>query len=113
MKTLFICSSRRLEDHGGESYDDFTEVRDDITTEGINEETMRIRNLIRKLWNEDSDSEDQGVSVTYDAIPVYRAMLINLHHLMADEEGIDVVLDWYEGPSEVTDPEAREALGLN
>jgi len=91
MKTLFIVSERRTNDHVGEEYDYILEVDDQPTTETIGEIADRIRTRIRSLWMEqpncDADhetAEPKSVVCTVDGASPYRAMLINLQVLMLE-----------------------------
>lgn len=118
MKTLFIVSERKVNDHIGEEYDYILEVDDQPTTETIQEIGDRIRTRIRSLWMEQiSPSEGEpdpnpAVICTVDAATPYRAMLVDLQILLAEQESIEIDLPGIIVKPEPTDPEARRVLGL-
>lgn len=118
MKTLFIVSERKVNDHVGEEYDYILEVDDQPTTETIQEIGDRIRTRIRSLWMEQTRPEEgepepnPAVVCTVDAVTPYRAMLVDLQILLKDQEGIEIDLPGINPMPEVTDPEARHVLGL-
>ena len=119
MKTLFIVSEKKVNDHVGENYDYILEVEDQPTTETIQEIADRIRTRIRSLWMEQVNPQEDGsvvpepkVVCTVDAVTPYRAMLVDLKVLMKDEESIEIDLPGIELNPEPTDPEARRVLGL-
>ena len=122
MKTMFVCSELKINDHVGEEYDDLLEVTDQPTTKNIDEYHNRIRGRIRKLWHEDEGSEDRQVDVYLDAASPYNAMLQNLRVIMKDAEGIEVGLPYLaegaedgmpwdsDGHRTTEDPEALREL---
>jgi hypothetical protein len=112
MKTLFVCSKRRINVHVGEEYDDIIEVDDVPTTDNILEWANRIKGRIRKL--EDNDRKDGGdgvVSAVLDGPAPYAVMLANLAIRMPEEDKIRVE---FRHPAvaepEITDPETLEML---
>jgi hypothetical protein len=111
MKTLFICSSRKVNSHVGEEYDVILEVEDQPTTSTIAEWAHRIKDKIRFLWHEQEGSDDRRVVCYLDGPTPYNAILNNLQIIMKDEEGIVVELPYMvELRQEVTDPETIELL---
>ena len=95
MKTLLVVSSRRLEYHAGEEYDDFIEVGHNPSIENVKEWSNRIANRIRKLWNEDKD-EEKGISVYLDGASPYNAFLQDAQIFMKENENIDIKLPFLE-----------------
>lgn len=132
MKTMFICASSNIEYHVGEEYDEIIEVNDEVISERgedgygadltpIREWHNRIRNRIRKAWNEDAtpegatreEGDEQEVHIWLDAASPFNAMLIDLQIIMKAEEGIIIKLPYLgEGGTvrTTTDPEALELL---
>jgi hypothetical protein len=118
MKTVFVVSEKRVDDHAGETYDYILEVDDAPTTLNIQEIADRVRVRIRSMWMEQVKPEsgdpdpDPMVVCTVDASPVFRAMLIDLQIILKEDEGIMIDLPGIETNPEPTDPEARRAIGL-
>ena len=112
MKTLFVVSEKKVEDHVGEEYDSILEVDDQPTTETIQELANRVRGRIRKLWMEQGDDEpDRRVVVSLDAATPYNTMLIDLQLILKEAESIVVELPYLENMDmEVHDSEAKELL---
>ena len=112
MKTLFVVSDKRVEQHVGEEYDSILEVDDQPTTETIQELANRVRGRIRKLWMEQEEGEpDRRVVVNLDGPTPYNTMLIDLQLVLKEAEGIAVDLPYLEGMDmEVHDREAQELL---
>lgn len=119
MKTLFIVSERRVNDHVGEEYDYILEVDDQPTTETIGEIADRVRTRIRSLWMEQARPQegepdpDPKVVCTVDAASPFTSLLIDLQVLLKGEEGITIDLPGIETNPEPSDPEARRVLGLD
>ena len=119
MKTLFIVSESRVNDHEGEEYDYIEEVEHQPTTETIREWFDRVRTRIRSLWMEQVKPEgdsaepdpDSKVVVYLDAAPPFITMLIDLQRVMGIDEGVVIDLPWREEvDDEASDPEARELI---
>ena len=113
MKTLFVCSDRKINDHVGEEYDFIQEVPDQPTTEVISDWANRIRGRIRALWQEQVSEGTSNMKVVchLDGPTPYNAILNNLQIIMKAEEGIVVELPYMSNiKMEVTDPETVELL---
>jgi hypothetical protein len=120
MKTLFIVSEKRVNQHAGETYDYILEVEDAPTTQNIQEIADRVRTRIQSLWMEGIGHDDLNktavspkVVCTVDANPVFKAMLIDLQLILKETESIEIELPGVEAIPEITDPEARQRLGLD
>lgn len=120
MKTLFVVSEKRINQHAGETYDYILEVEDAPITQNIQEIADRVRTRIRSLWMDETGHDDPNktavnpkVVCTMDANPVFKAMLIDLQLILKEAEGIDIELPGIETNPEITDPEARQRLGLD
>ena len=96
MKTLFICSDKKINSHVGEEYDCILEVQDQPTTETILEHANRIRGRIRSLWMEQIQAKDSDPKVIchLDGASPYNAMLLNLQIIMKADEGIVIELPY-------------------
>jgi hypothetical protein len=95
---MFVCSTVKLEDHVGETYDEVVEVENSPTTDTIQEWSARIKNRIRKLHNNAKlANEDPVVEIYLDGASPYNAMLQNLQIIMGEEEGIEIELPYLEG----------------
>jgi len=111
MKTLFIVSEKKVEEHVGEEYDSILEVDDQPTTETIEELANRVRGRIRKLWMEQENDDDRRVVVSLDAASPYNTMLIDLQLILKEAEEIAVDLPYLENMDmQVHDSEAKELL---
>ncbi len=112
MKTLFVVSSKKVEEHVGEEYDSILEVDDQPTTEVIQDLANRVRGRIRKLWMEqEEDDPDRKVVVSLEAATPYNTMLIDLQLVMKEAEGVVVELPYLEDMDmEVHDTEAKKLL---
>jgi Sec-independent protein secretion pathway component TatC len=119
MKTLFVVSEKRVNEHVGEEYDDILEVEHQPTTETIQEWGNRVKDRIRALWHEQvkAGTSDMKVAVTLDAASPFNAMLLNLRIIMKAEEGIVVELPYLSQEmwdrverGVVSDPEAQDML---
>ena len=107
MKTFLICIEYNINDHVGEEYDDILEVEDMPTQMTVASWADRIKGRIRKLWNEDSnideDSGDKiedwerGVEIVLDGTPPYHTMLMRLQPLMLRQEGIEFTIPYADG----------------
>ena len=108
MKTLFICSVKRINYHVGEEYDDFIEVSDVPMADTIDEWAHRIQGRIRKLWeeNEKEKNTDKRVVAAMDANYSYYLILEHLKKGMLTSEKIVVELP--PEPSENTTDEEKE-----
>lgn len=92
MKTMIILNENTTNNHAGEDYDIIFEVPIEITTENITQYVNRIKDHIRKLWNE--DKEPKSVSITLDAHIALHGVLTNLKIRMPQEEGITITLPY-------------------
>ena len=115
MKTLFICSERKINEHVGEYYDGIIEVPHQPTTAVIEEVAQQVREEIRKLWKMDvEDTEREGepcVQATLDAASPFNAMLIDYQVVCEKEESISLVLPYLTTTERTTeDAEAKELL---
>lgn len=113
MKSLFVCSSNKINNHVGEEYDFILEVIDKPTTENISEYANRIRGKIRSIWMEQVNTNDPEPKVVchLDGPTPYNAILNNLQIIMKEEEKIVIELPYMANVKmEVTDPEALSIL---
>ena len=115
MKSLFVCSANKINNHVGEEYDSILEVTDQPTQSNIDEYANRIRGRIRALWMEQKDPnaaiENPKVVCYLDAPTPYNGILHNYQIIMKDEEGIVIELPYMADLKiEVTDPEALAVL---
>jgi len=95
MKSLLIMNDMTRDKHVGEEYDEILEVPVEVTTENIGEWSVRIKDAIRRLWNQDS-GENKLVKVWLDAAIAFHTMLANFQIRMLPEEGITVELPYAE-----------------
>lgn len=113
MKSLFVCSDKKINSHVGEEYDFILEVQDQPTTETILDWANRIRGRIRALWEEQVKEGTSNMKVVchLDGPTPYNAVLNNLQIIMKAEEGIIIELPYMAGVDmTVTDPETIELL---
>jgi hypothetical protein len=113
MKTLFVCSDKKINNHVGEEYDSILEVQDQPTTETILDWANRIRGKIRALWMEQVQSKTPEPKVVcyLDGPTPYNAVMMNLQIIMKAEEGVVVELPYLSQINmQVTDPETLELL---
>lgn len=118
MKTLFVCSDKKINSHVGEEYDCIIEVQDQPTTETILEMANRIRGHIRALWMEQVKPSDPNhvvvnpsVACHLDGASPYNAMLLNLQIIMKAEEGIVIELPYLANAKvQVPDKETLDLL---
>jgi hypothetical protein len=113
MKSLFVCSSNKINNHIGEEYDSILEVIDQPTTENIQEYANRIKGRIRSLWMEQVKAQDPipKVVCNLDGPTPYNAILNNLQIIMKAEEEIIIELPYMVNVKmEVTDSEALSIL---
>lgn len=115
MKSLFICSERKINDHVGEYYDDIIEVPHQPVSKGIEEIAAKVRESIKNLWKEDQqDSEREGepcVKAYLDGASPFNAMLIDYQIVLGKEEGITLELPYLESTERSTnDEEANEVI---
>ena len=115
MKTLFICSERKINDHVGEYYDDVIEVPHQPTVNGIEEVAKQVRESIRALWKQDQEDPERNgepcVQATLDGASPFNAMLIDYQIVMGKEENIKLELPYLESAERTTqDREAQELI---
>ena len=115
MKSLFICSERKINDHVGEYYDDIIEVPHQPTVGIIEKVAKQVRESIRELWKQDqNDSEREGepcVHAFLDGASPFNAMLIDYQIVMGKEEKIKLELPYLESVERTTsDTEALELM---
>ena len=118
MKTLFVVSTKLVNNHVGEEYDVIMEVEHQPTVETISDWANRIRGRIRALWMCQVSPEggapaeaDPKVLVWVDAASPFHAIVRNLSIIMKGEEGIIIELPYWDGTRrEVTDVETLEVL---
>jgi hypothetical protein len=115
MRTLFVCSERKINDHVGEYYDAIVEVPHQPTADGIEKIAKQVRDEIRALWKQDQeDPERQGepcIQAHLDAASPFNAMLIDYQIVMGKEESITLELPYLETTERTTsDTEAQELI---
>ena len=115
MKSLFVCSTRKINDHVGEYYDDIFEVPHQPVSSQITEHASEVRERIRQLWRQDVNDESREgepvVHVFLDGASPYNAMLIDYQIVMSKEESIRVELPYLETTLATTsDREAQEVI---
>jgi hypothetical protein len=115
MKTLFVCSERKINDHVGEYYDDVIEVPHQPVVDAIEEVARLVRESIRSLWRQDlQDPEREGepcVRAFLDAASPFNAMLIDYQIVVGKEENIKLELPYLESVERTTeDREANELI---
>jgi len=111
MKTLFVVSEKKVDDHVGEEYDYILQVDDEPTTDNIQELANRVRTKIRSLWMEQEEDDDRRVVCHLDAASPFNAMLIDLQLILNEEEDIVIELPYLpEGERIPGDPEARALI---
>lgn len=115
MKTLFVCSERKINDHVGEYYDGIVEVPHQPTADGIEDVAKLVREEIRKLWKQDQEDAEREwepcVEAHLDAASPFNAMLIDYQIVMGKEEGVRLELPYLESTERTTeDREARELI---
>ena len=122
MKTLFVCSDKRLDHHAGEEYDEIIEVPHQpvvsantqygYTPENATIEpyAKAIRNAILDLWEQDSESENRSVKVWLDAHSAFNAMLIDYKATMYNEHGIVIELPYLDKETRTTNDRETEQL---
>lgn len=112
MKTMLVCSERKINNHIGEYYDEIIEVPHQPVTKNIEESAKHIRESIRSLWKKDvEDEEREGepcIQVNLDAASPYNAMLIDYQIVVGTEEKIKLELPYLKTTERTT--EDREAL---
>lgn len=119
MKSLFICSERKINFHVGKYYDVVIEVPhqpvadEDGSFEKIAKE---IRSSIADLWKLDvEDKEREGnpcIELYLDAASPYNAMLIDYQIVMEKKEGIKIDLAYLDSTKRTTtsDKEANKLI---
>ena len=115
MKTMLVCSERKINSHVGEFYDDIFEVSDSPTTDDIQDIANETRQRIRDLWKQDvADTERDGepvVQVHLDGPSPYNAMLIDFQIVMAKAENIKVELPYLATAERTTeDTETNDVI---
>jgi hypothetical protein len=114
VKTLFVCSEQKINEHVGEYYDDILEVPHQPVSTNISLHSKDVRRRIRDLWNSDEirkEGEEREVHVYLDAASPFNAMLIDFQIVMGEEEGIVVKLPYLDSTQRKTsDPEALDVL---
>ena len=90
MKSLLIIDDGTRDNHVGEEYDDFLIVDKVLSADDIDSWTDRIRQHIRKLWNE--GGKEDGVNVLLDSSPHYDVILLSLQGVMNKDEKVTFVL---------------------
>ena len=115
MKTLFICSERKINDHVGKYFDSVVEVPHQPLVSGIEEIATLVREEIRKLWKQDvEDEEREGdplIQAHLDAASPFNAMLIDYQIVLGKEDGIVMELPYLESKERTTeDKEAKELI---
>jgi len=91
-RTFFICGDSLRDSHMGEDYDDILYVEDSPCTESILPYVNRMKDRLRKLWNE--VKPDGLVVVYFDACSAFYGVLANLQIRMKSEEGIEIKMQW-------------------
>lgn len=111
MKTMFVVSERRVNEHVGEEYDVIVEVVHEPTTENIQLYANQITAGIKDLWNSQENDPGREVVVHLDAAGPFAAMLLNLQIILRNRDGIVISLPW-DKPIEVDklDAESKEVL---
>jgi hypothetical protein len=116
MKSLIICSERKINYHVGEFYHDVIEVPHQPTSQVIEEIAKTVRQSIRDLWKadvEDKEREGEPVVEAYlDAASPFNAMLIDYQIVMDKEEDIKLELPYLEGKTKRTTTSDAEATKL-
>jgi hypothetical protein len=115
MKSLFVCSEKKINDHVGEFYDEIFEVEHQPTTKSVPHVAKEVKGLIRSLWKLDvEDKERTGepcVFIHLDAASPFNAMLQDFQIVMEKEEQIKIALPYLtERRTGTADREAQSAL---
>jgi len=115
MKTIIICSERKINDHVGEYYDVIVEVPHQPVTDDIEGIAKDVREKICNLWKQDiEDAEREGepcVQAHLDAASPFNAMLIDYQVVLGNENGIKLELPYLETTERTTqDKEAQELI---
>jgi hypothetical protein len=115
MKTLFVCSERKINDHVGKYFDAIIEVPHQPTADGIEDIACQVREEIRILWKQDiEDTEREGepcIQASLDAASPFNAMLIDYQIVVGKEENIKLELPYLETTERTTeDKEAQELI---
>ena len=115
MKSLFVCSTRKINDHVGEYYDDIFEVPHQPISTDIAEYANEVRERIRQLWRQDvADESREGepvIHVHLDGASPFNSMLIDFQIVMGKEEGIVMELPYLNATVPSTnDPETVEVM---
>jgi hypothetical protein len=114
MRTIFICSERKINNYVGEYYDEVIEVPHQPTVEGIEAIAKSVHKGICKLWEEDKAdlerTEEPCVEAYLDAASPFNSMLIDYQVVMKDA-GIKLELPYLKSTERVTnDREANELI---
>ena len=116
MKSLFICSERKINYHVGEYYDDVIEVPHQPTSKIIEEVAKAVRHSIQNLWKEDVEDEERVgepcVEAHLDAASPFNAMLIDYQIVMEKKEGIKIELAYLDSTKRTitNDEEANKLI---
>jgi hypothetical protein len=93
MRTLFICSERKINDHVGEYYDAIIEVPHQPFIDkdgGFEKIAKEVMDNIKQLWREDCEDEeregDPCVEAHLDAASPFNAMLIDYQVMLAAQD---------------------------
>ena len=90
MKSFLIIDPVTKKNHLDQEVSDYLVVEQVLTAENIDSWTDRIRQHIRKVWNEGGDKE--GLTIILDTGPQYSVILFTLQNNMLKEEGINFVI---------------------
>jgi hypothetical protein len=119
MKSLIICSERKINYHIGEYYDVIIEVPHQpmANNKGSFEEIAKdVRQSICDLWKEDvEDTEREGepcIEAYLDAASPFNAMLIDYQIVMKKKEKIKLELPYLKGKTKRTTTSDDEANKL-
>ncbi len=115
MKTLFVCSERKVNNHVGEFYDEIIEVPHQPVSTEMPELARKVKAALRQLWKQDVDDkerkDDPCVAAHLDAASPFNAMLQDFQYVLEKEENIKVILPYLpERRTGTADPEAQEML---
>lgn len=116
MKSLIICSERKINYHVGEFYHEVIEVPHQPTSNVIEEIAKDVKKTILDLWKvdvEDSEREGEPVIEAYlDAASPFNAMLIDYQIVLRKENDINMTLPYLEGKTKRTTTSDAEANAL-
>lgn len=96
-KTFFICGEGYRDAHTGEEYDDFLFVEDNPSTVTIQEWANKIRDRLRRLWNQMlDDGSERDIDVYFHGASAFSGLLSNLQIIMYQEEHIKFTLAYLD-----------------